>query len=226
MHYFIYSAYYKHFKKDLFNSIRAMPKVMKISNFAWFAIVSVSFIAMFAFSTKISCAIFVITFTISTLMFCGVDMIYNRRTLDTRIEERKSRLQELDIWLKNMGVKEKNDIKQLRNKLQRDINEKQKSIDKVETIIFKIFELICVPVILAFFSYILQLADFEITEKVTVCAVVLVYSILVVVSVLFFVYTVITEIIKNQQHNYKMFADDLQDVLDTQYEIKNEDILE
>lgn len=227
MHYFIFEAYYKHFKKDLFNGIKSMPKGMKISFFSWMAIVSVSLLVVFIIPNNVTYNIFAFISTVATMLLCGFAKIYNRKTLDTRIGERKSRLKELNKWLKDaMDIKDENAIKQLRNKMKIEINERRKSIDKVESLVFKVLELICIPVILAIFTYILESGDMGISEKIATSASVLTLGVLFVVSVLLVVYTVITEVIKNEQHNYKMFVDDLQDVLDTQYDINPEDILD
>ena len=227
MHYFIYEAYRKHFKKDLLNGIMSMPKVMKIPFFSWLAIVVVSLFVMFIIHDTVIKSIFAVVFAVATLLLCGFAKIYNRKNLDTRIEERKRRLKELNKWLKDdMDIKDVNSIKQLRNKMKIEINERRKSIDKVESIIFKILELLCVPVLLAIFSFILDSGDMGIAEKIQTGAVVLTLGVLIVVSVLLLAYTIITEIIKNEQYYYDIFVDDLQDVLDTQYQISPEDILD
>lgn len=227
MHYFIYEAYRKHFKKDLFNGIKSMPSVIKIPFFSWLAIVVVSLFVMFIIHDTVIKNIFAVVFAGATLLLCGFAKIYNRKNLDTRIEERKRRLKELNKWLKDdMEIKDVNSIKQLRNKMKIEINERRKSIDKVESIIFKILELLCVPVLLAIFSFILDSGDMGIAEKIQTGAVVLTLGVLIVVSVLLLAYTIITEIIKNEQYYYDIFVDDLQDVLDTQYKINPEDILD
>lgn len=171
--------------------------------------------------------VFAVVSTIATMFLCGFAKIYNRKNLDTRIEERKSRLKELKKWLKDeMDIEDENATKQLRNKMKIEINERRKSIDKVESIIFKILELLCVPVLLTIFSFILESGDMGVAEKIQASATVLTLGVLAVVSVLLLAYTFITEIIKNEQHYYEMFVDDLQDVLDTQYKINPEDILD
>lgn len=227
MHYFIYEAYRKHFKKDLLNGIKSMPKVMKISFFSWIAIVAVSLFVMFIIPNNVTINVFVVVFAVATMLLCGFAKIYNRKTLDTRIGERKNRLKELNKWLEDeMEIKDENGIKQLRNKMKIEINERRKSIDKVESIIFKILELICIPAILIIFSFILESGDMGVAEKIEAGTTVLTLGVLAVVSVLLLAYTVITEMIKNEQHYYEMFVDDLQDVLDTQYKINLEDILD
>ena len=227
MHYFIYEAYRKHFKKDLFNGIKSMPKVMKISFFSWLALFLISLFVMLIIKSKVTYFIFAVVSTIATILLYGFSKIYNRKTLDTRIEDRKDRLKELDKWLKDkMEIKDKNSIKQLRNKMKIEINERHKSIDKVETVIFKVMEFVCIPILLAIFTYILNSGDMEISEKITTSAVVLTLGFLFSFSILLALYTFITEVIKNEQYYYEMFVNDLQDVLDTQYEIKSEDILD
>lgn len=227
MHYFIYEAYYKYFKRDLFNRIKSMPKVIKIFFFAWLALFLLPLIVMLIMPTRITFAFYAIISTVATILLCGVAKIYNHKTLDTRMVEREDRLGELDAWLKNYaGIKDKNGIKQLRNKMQIEINERHKSIEKVESIIFKLFELICIPVILAVFTRFLQLSDTDFSENAITGIVMLTMGLLILVSILFAVYTVITEVIRNSQRNYEMFAEDLQDILDTRYEIKPEDILQ
>lgn len=227
MHYFIYEAYRKYFKKDLLSGIKSMPKVMKISFFSWLAIVIVSLFVMFIIQNTVITNIFAVVSAVATVLLCGFAKIYNRKNLDTRIEERKNRLKELKKWLKDeMDIEDENATKQLRNKMKIEINERRKSIDKVESIIFKILELLCVPVLLTIFSFILESGDMGVAEKIQAGAAVLTIGILAVVSVLLLAYTIITEIIKNEQHYYEMFVDDLQDVLDTQYKINPEDILD
>lgn len=227
MHYFIYEAYRKHFKKDLFNGIKSMPKVMKISFFSWLALFLISLFVMLIIKNQVTYFIFAIVSTIATILLYGFSKIYNRKTLDTRIEDRKDRLKELDKWLKDkMEIKDKNSIKQLRNKMKIEINERHKSIDKVETVIFKVMEVVCIPILLAIFTYILNSGDMEISEKITTSAVVLTLGFLFSFSILLALYTFMTEVIKNEQYYYEMFVNDLQDVLDTQYEIKSEDILD
>lgn len=226
MNYFIYEAYRKQFKKDLVNGIKSMPKVMKIPFFSWLIIVFADLFVMLIIPSNVTYCVFAVVSTIATVFLCGFAKIYNRKNLDTRIDERKNRLKELKKWLEDeMDIKDKNATKQLRNKMRIVINARRKSIDKVESILFKILELLCVPVLLTVFSFVLESGDMGVAEKIQSSAAVLIIGVLIVVSVLLLAYTVITEIIKNEQHYYEMFVDDLQDVLDTQYDIKHEDIL-
>lgn len=101
MHYFIYEAYRKHFKKDLFNGIKSMPSVIKIPLFLWLAFIFISLLVMVIIPSTVTYCVFVVVSTIATMFLCGFAKIYNRKNLDTRIDERKNRLKELNKWLKD-----------------------------------------------------------------------------------------------------------------------------
>lgn len=222
MHYFIYKAYRKRFKRGFFDILKSLPDIIKLSLSIWLSLFLISLVIAAIIPSNTGRIVFSFIPAVTTIILCAISSIYNHKILDARMEERKERIIELENWLyKDIKFKDKNSVEHLYNRMKIEIDKGNKSIAKFEGILLRIFQFICFPIVLAAFTRFLQLDNAEFSEKILIGAVLVVLVLLSLGAVLYFIYFVMTEIVKNQIYNYQMFVDDLEDIL--YYDYREED---
>lgn len=226
MHYFIYEAYRKQFKKGFFASLNSLPFTIKVSLWIWFIINVISFILIKTFPYTIGRIIFAFILVVASIILDYISTGYYRKTLDTRMKERKRRIRELKRWLNDdMDINDPNMIEHLYNRIEVDVAKRQRTVDKIEDIILRIFQFICFPIVLNVFIRFLQLNDTDFVDNVIIGTILVIYILLIVGVVLYFLFCAMTKISKNDIYNYQTFSDDLKDILYTYYIDKQEYIV-
>ena len=91
MHYFLYEAYRKQFKKGFFASLNSLPFTIKVSLWIWFIINVISFILIITFPYTIGRIISAFIPVVASIILDYISTGYYRKTLETRMKERKKR---------------------------------------------------------------------------------------------------------------------------------------
>ncbi len=224
MHYIIYEAYRKRFKKGFFVGLNSLPLTIKVSLGIWFIINVISLIFITYFPYTIGRIIFAFIPAVSSIILDAIFTGYYRKTLDIRMEERKNRISEFKKWLNDdMHINDPDMIEHLYNKMQIEVDKRKRTVDKVEDYLFRIFQTICFPIVLAVFTRFLQINETDFMDNVITNIVILILVLITVGVILYFLYCAMTKISKNQIYNYKTFTDDLDSVLYSYFNDECED---
>lgn len=224
MHYFIYEAYRKRFKKGFFSGLNSLPLTIKVSLGIWFIINGISFIFIIAFPYTIGRIIFAFIPVIASIILDYISTGYYRKTIDTRMNERKRRVRDLKKWLNDdMKINDPNMIEHLHNRMQVEVEKRKRTVDKVEDYLFRIFQTICFPIVLVVFTRFLQMNETDFMENVIMGTVIVIFVLIIVGVALYFLYCAMTKISKNQIYNYQTFTDDLEEILKFDFYDEHED---
>ena len=226
MYRMVFAAYKKEFKVSFTQDVKNTPKHLLIIVSIWLALLILTFCTSFVsassdiMSLAFSCCLAVIT----VVMYAAVEA-NSYKNVYTNIENKRERIREVYIWLKRNRFFTKNQIKQLHNELRIEIERKRADSVMLENRLFKIFEILCIPVVLGVFTHFLEIKGIYNAEQIFSYVINLVIVFFTAASLFLSLYIVIMRINRTNLEHYEGFAEALQDVLDTQFRIRDEDIL-
>lgn len=130
----------------------------------------------------------------------------------------------LQNWLKSVGIKNKNQIKQLRNEIKQRVEQTERKQNKSISDINRWFQILIIPIMLAIVVHVLDQSSDTFDSQI--------YFLFFIVALIILFYLIVYGAFKlfsfisnRKQNELKYFVSDLQGLLDRKFEIEDKDLL-
>ena len=212
-----YLKYRKNVRKKLYKNLYKAPKLILVL-MVLLMIISVCLV-IFSFTSPLS-ILYWCTTALDVILFVVNGFLVERyeiKTSDVRLKREKEYSDKMYAWLKEINFNATvENIADLKRRLLTMYQKKEEQLQKWTTRIEKWLQILVVPVVLAIFAEAIK-NNTEITSLI-LYAVTTVLSLVGFALCIFYIYLVAKCFFVRKAKQIKCFADDLQKVLDTQFE--------
>lgn len=127
-------------------------------------------------------------------------------------------------WLKSVGIKNKNQIKQLRNEIKQRVEQTERKQNKTVSDINRWFQILIIPIMLAIVVHVLDQSSDTFDSQLYFFLNIVVF-IIILYLIVYMIYKSFYFIFNRKQNELKYFVSDLQGLLDRKFEIEDKDLL-
>ena len=219
----LFDSYRKYQKENNKFTIRNLKRLPKLAIFLLLVTVACMVASIVLLFVKI------IPDAVRLLVICGEYILYvglffytenyQIEIANTRLGNYRSYCIELRDWLESTGfVVNSQSIMTLKERILKQVAEKKADRDRLNNIIKHAFDIIVVPLLLAIFANIIQ--NEQDINAMFISALTLISGLGTLIMIVYVIYSVISFYNKRKLELLKCFANDLQGIMDTQFDKK------